>query len=795
MAESTADAPHVAPSIVLPPAAARPRAAPRRVVPLSLPPGHLDVTVVLERAPNMCSLFKTSAPTLTVQTEELRVAFTALGVPPESLTVDPEVHGLGCPVAVTDVAGGRIVGVDDGGKGLVRRKSPRVVHAAVLERFWVPPFVPLAWQRVFAERWAGLDWRDHSRGAPVHRMTLFVAMGGGKSLGSLFPAFSAPRPPRSVLIGCQNTQIGQWEATIRRMPLAAPDAVCVDVVGHTLLKNEWYARLPQYDYVILDESVVCRKLTADWEAAAIAFGRCARSVTCTGTLLVNGPTDMAGALVLNGEDVRVPRGRDTRDCGITWTLPSGKQVVVEEDAEWPARELARVFDGNVLRWHPRTHAPTDYARFYPRTASAEVRLPMSVAHMLYYLTRRNNVDFPDAEGTMHCTGHTGASNAYDAQLRSACNEVDWGTGEATKAVAVAEIVRLAMEARAAARDGTPPPTCRIPALADAMCWAAGIAPLEGLLPAMYYSSRLEAGVDQVPVALDEAGVVARTAHITGKVPTEERERARGAFNSGQLDLLLMSPAAALGTDLKGGMCAIINDTPDNTETENQIKGRLVRMGSHPAGHGAVVRYLQLLACFPTRQEILARDEPEEDAKLLEMLGELYGRREITWNVHTVRARMVELGDADDWMTVNESMLLNNRRKQEAIDRELAKLEPCHVPVPAAGLYAAGDAPSEARAAPLRPGADSVAPHIVSGVKKALGATLALWKPASVELTPLQYSTLIGGAIRETIMAHGGGRTAGELAGSAEFVAALKVCARRALLERLLPPDSAETIVE
>lgn len=137
-------------------------------------------------------------------------------------------------------------------------------------------------------------------------------------------------------------------------------------------------------------------------------------------------------------------------------------------------------------------------------------------------------------------------------------------------------------------------------------------------PSLVFSHFLDAGNRIIAATLTELGIP--FAFINGTVTMKEREDIVKDYNSGKLQVLLLSKAGGEGLDLKNTQNIIILEPSWNISSQEQVVGRGVRYKSHadlPAKKRVVnVYYLYHLKNDDLKlsnkiKDYLKRDDPEE----------------------------------------------------------------------------------------------------------------------------------------------------------------------------------------
>jgi len=97
---------------------------------------------------------------------------------------------------------------------------------------------------------------------------------------------------------------------------------------------------------------------------------------------------------------------------------------------------------------------------------------------------------------------------------------------------------------------------------------------------LVYSEYLEAGINTAKTKLDEEDI--SYYEITGKVPKAQRQKIANDFNkeNNKTKVLLITPAAREGLDLKGVRNVVLLEPGWNDSGGNQAEGRAIRFESH-----------------------------------------------------------------------------------------------------------------------------------------------------------------------------------------------------------------------
>ena len=559
--------------------------------------------------------------------------------------------------------------------------------------------VPLRPQGALLRHLAGTDWNSaevrpskkrrgggggggggSGRHSTTRRFPLLLMWerGSGKTLAVVLAAFQCPpgdsdapvaAAPRRVVIVCSNTLIGQWEAALRRIPCGA-GCSHISIVGYTYFKAHGDDLCRRCDLLVIDESHEFRSLTADMRSAVAASRSAKHLMLLTGTPQVNSPDDLAGLVALFGEDVSVVRaGGHSHAAHVRW----GDTTI--EGFAWPMDRLRRLLAGRVSFYAPKIHAADDYRLVYPTVRHVRVKLALSVPQALQYLLARGHLTI-NAERIPGGGGGGGGEAPSPPRLRfccptgnhykngqvRACNAADCVTHRSTKADWIARHVR----------DGS---------LA---------------LPLVVHSAFLEHGLDLVEEALRRSSPTKlRIARITGKV-ISNRTGIVDRYNSGGIDVLLISKAAATGVSLQGTRSMVLMEAFRNRSTESQTAARVLRMDSHVGGASQVLTIYKLVAIFPMdtlRQAASAPSLRATDRYLADAALEMFGHRRVRDKRFTaqvsgahLRHQMAAVAEEEEeGKTVNEQFEAINDRKATFIHQFNKVLHRASIDMPRGSL--------------------------------------------------------------------------------------------------------------
>ncbi|KAG5182852.1 P-loop containing nucleoside triphosphate hydrolase protein [Tribonema minus] len=317
-------------------------------------------------------------------------------------------------------------------------------------------------------------------------------------------------------------------------------------------------------------------------------------------------------------------------------------------ADAPLRQASA---GHVLCYDPRLCPGA--AKLYPSVETEVHRVPMTWPQALKYAASRNNSTTMVLDGESWSV-HRPINNRYSQALVSVLN-MPFGDAETSPKM-------LALVANVAA----------------------------GPLPAVVYSCRVERGVAPLVELLKKEGL--RVGAIDGSVASaKERTAIVRAYNGGALDVLVLSPASARGTDLLGTASFHLLEPHNNLSEERQTLARAIRLRSHAGRVFSVVHVHHYVAHAPTAA-CPASDGAALEAGLREVFGEgcRYPARVIA---PAVTALLAEQGGR----THDEQQVEDNMAKAREVDACMAEIATGAVRMPLTEASLEREAAREAKA--------------------------------------------------------------------------------------------------
>ena len=398
------------------------------------------------------------------------------------------------------------------------------------------------------------------------------AMGSGKTFGAAFLVACAGADVRRCVVVASNTNLSYWESTLAETPQMEGTRTTYEIMGYSELARR-AALNPDYcrrAWVLVDECQMYRNLTPAMRPVVQALRRADQVVCLSGTPLVNGPEDIAGAAALIcGEAVDVESVRD--------------------------RDLREMFKGRVHFYDPGVHTPIMFSKRYPTVTNVTVRVSMTwdqaLEHQLQemeavlvggkrlklptgnsYHTRTHQAmnyigEFEPRKVARYAFGREDVCDEEKAAKRRR-TEVEGGgrgKGEEEARRALREVARDVWENMPKAR------------------YVLRNLELHYPSPQVVHGHFVESSVLPLAALVRHKHPDWRIEVITGCTGGMERARTVSEYNEGRIHVLFITDASATGTDIKGTRAMHKLGQPNNLATERQTSARCVRYGSHAEG--------------------------------------------------------------------------------------------------------------------------------------------------------------------------------------------------------------------
>lgn len=758
-----------------------------KTAPVCTRPPSFNFTVCMSRAESFVELIKDTAPRLETTSERLR-AFVQEHCPDANVTMRR--RGGSGPLLTWRVPFGDRPWMDVSFMVPHAVEGPDVAEKLATQRLRRAFVLTGRTLRLLRQQEA--EMAHHARvdfakgpedgGMPAPHL-LEWKMGSGKTLGSLVPTLSGPTPPRTLLVVCSKTLIGEWVAaveTTRQTPVRearnGTSACKIYVVGYSELSTcaeTLLSRRGAIHTAIIDEAQTYRNYTPDMRRTISWLQNAHNMFLLSGTPLPNSPKDFRGLLALMGESITIGDPVKARGPTAVVTTPrrgrkratvptevDNAEFIIDgymadeaevywngervQNSAWDPRAIADVFRGNVSYYAPEVHADLDFKATFPKVVRDTVLIDQSPPHAFYYLLSRGKTTVFDTKGKAH-SFRSPYRNCYNRMQVMTCNDRDVLTKVSEKA---AYIVQQLREIKRRGGENA---------------------------RSMVYSQFLDRGLNQVEEMLRGTGV--RVAMLTGSESQAARTRMCEEYNDGKLDVIMVSNAGNKGTNLRGTGNVFLMEPHNNANDEGQTEARCIRLDSHPRGHRSTVRVHRLQATFPSRADMLRPDGGAADRVIVSMAASAFPQAD--WGSKPAAAIRKEVQriceEAERGMTIDEMFEVRNQKKLSAVTRYLGIFHRMSIPMPRGRMHVvAGATMSEARVAQFR---------------RAVKAAADAWRPADVRV-PV-WNAAIDEALKG-ILEENGGRWLSEApkraAENCEFVDTLKdaMDVRMGSLERMKP---------
>jgi superfamily II DNA or RNA helicase len=208
---------------------------------------------------------------------------------------------------------------------------------------------------------------------------------------------------------------------------------------------------------------------------------------------------------------------------------------------------------------------------------------------------------------------------------------------------------------------------------------------------LVYSSWIEAGLKSLNEEFQARGI--RCASITGSMSKLARSRVVDEFNSGGLNVLMISRAGGEGLDLKGARKVYIVDPTWNDASIQQIIGRAVRFRSHAhlPEEQRVVDVYSLMLLKPFEAELMRRGDTRaerlfSDMEVMGNYGEILLPSDPSLNqlrrVYRIERETGEqMEEYDEMMSIDLYLYKFTKKKQERLNQALdyikQRSQTCH----------------------------------------------------------------------------------------------------------------------
>jgi superfamily II DNA or RNA helicase len=517
----------------------------------------------------------------------------------------------------------------------------------------------------------------HESGYKEKALLLHWGLGSGKSTGVLHMIESSryrfPSHITKIYIVCPNTIIEYWHETVNTAACfishnEIQKPLQYIIVGYTqfekLCKNEMF-ETRKYIYnmkknkslnkvflndsiVIVDECQHYRNVSNAMIHVLYALQFSYQTIGLTGTLFINDVEDVLGGIALmkgpitndNKQEIIWKTVEDLQyDLGI-W-----KKSLEEKDTTL----IEKTFKNRAYFFDPQLHDTTNLERAYPYLQKYTHFVNMSLVQMYEYLrNQKKSIDI----GPVTIT--SSVRNAYNTLLKSLSNTCEADGIYAPKFQALKKKIHEI-----------------------------------GKFPQVIFSRFLEKGVKSLYNHLGESFPGKKIALVTGETPTSQRNKIVIEYNSGKIDILLLSNVGGVGLDLHNTVAMHLLESFENLQSELQASHRVARYNSHiraliESKTRPIVEIHKYISVFPNLKGIFSKDEISKVEKTFNQhYGDLVTLQKNTSSKLQFYQSTTEKDDNETWsigdilqqlkeqlthpITIEENMTYHNLQKQKEIE--------------------------------------------------------------------------------------------------------------------------------
>lgn len=392
---------------------------------------------------------------------------------------------------------------------------------------------------------------------------LYWSMGSGKTRGALQFLYECPED--EVFIVCSNTMIHQWKKQIQQGLQRPGTATVFYILGYQEFSARVYddPNLVRDKFVVVDEAHRYRNYSKPMQEDMSGLFTAKFLLLLTGTPVVNDAQELIGMTALMNKQLYN-----------TDKIKDKKNQRNPEDFKITPEQVRQAFKGKVS-YYDAAKDPVDKRRLeFPKVIEHKIEVPLSWAQTFEHLTEVRDLSFAGYDL------YNGKKNRYDSMTRSVCNGVKSADGKfiSTKLDQIAKDVPKHIA--------------------------------EG--KQVIYTHLIDLGVKPIKDAILKNAPSIKMAEITGKVSGAAREAAQDKFNSGRIELLILTDAGHEGLDLKGGHGITLTEPHQNLQSENQTINRVARYKSHShlKPEERVVHVYKYISTFPSPSVPITKQDRE-----------------------------------------------------------------------------------------------------------------------------------------------------------------------------------------
>jgi superfamily II DNA or RNA helicase len=402
-----------------------------------------------------------------------------------------------------------------------------------------------------------------------------------------------------VVVIAHKSNLGNWANTLKRMPQPLGTSTKFQIVTRQSFVK-LYARPEELKgmLVVVDESQVYQNVTKDM-LYEIQLIRGASQILClSGTPIMNDVNDVSGFLMLT----------------LGWTMDQVDEwIVAYSTADLGSREMKRQLErleaacrGRISYFDPQIHTPEMFAEKFPEIVWRNVKVTttwmQAIQHQIFETKMfvlphpgKSPITFTLLGNSYKTKTKTALLSTYELekvkdQINSLFKKITRSNGDVKFASADEDLVQEILEA-------SPKFKAVLNNVEEERVKNPG-------KPQVVHSHFVQEGSRVFVACLGVSYPDFIVRAIEGSDHEDKRTELVTAFSKRKpppgadrpIDVLVISDASSVGTDLLGAAALHLMSRPDNRATENQTLGRVVRYGSHAKGDKVTIyRYVMTFA--------------------------------------------------------------------------------------------------------------------------------------------------------------------------------------------------------
>lgn len=448
-------------------------------------------------------------------------------------------------------------------------------------------------------------------------LLLMWKMGSGKTRGSGQIADLIARKVngfKGVVVIAHKTNLGNWMNTFRRMPQAPGTNTSFTIVNRPSFVKRFGGRPKDLKgcLVVVDESQIYENTSPEMLEEIAIIKHAAQIVCLSGTPIMNDIKDVRGFMILTlGWEV------EEANAWVDKYMSSASSSARSKVRENCLREFREGCKDRISYFDPEIHTPVMFRKNFPviKRIDAEVSATwiQAVYHQMYEV---RSFKFPG--GNEHTFTGLGSSFHSLTQIIM-LSTIDLKDDQATvnrlsKSITAANGDMSFTEDNRNLVEGILETSPKIQTLMRNI----QIERLKGK-PQVVHCRYVDMGGNMIAVCLGVSHPDMIVRMIDGSDNAEKRTELVTAFSSRlppkgakkAIDVLIITDASAVGTDLLGAGALHLTTTFNNRATEDQTLGRVARFRSHKEGDELVI-YKYVL----TFETLFLTEMNEEDVNVV-----------------------------------------------------------------------------------------------------------------------------------------------------------------------------------